>query len=151
MQRWGQVGYQLFQDLKNEAILDHLNIVQNQQEPAFQCQDVVDEGRTDDLAGGQLSGAQDALDLPAQVRIYLLQGSDEIGKKAPGVIIGRIQGQPGHRPALQGTQPFTDAGRFSKPGRRRYQRDLPPGLQPFVQLLDEMWTLDSLGRRGGLV
>ena len=35
VQRLGQVGHQLLQDLQDEAILDHLKIVQDQQKPAL--------------------------------------------------------------------------------------------------------------------
>ena len=92
-----QVGYQFFQDPKNQIILDHLKIVHHQQKPALQFQDIVDQDRTDDLIGGKLPGTQHALNLPAQVPVYLLQRGDEIGKKAPRIVIGGVQGKPRDR------------------------------------------------------
>lgn len=128
-------------------VLDHLKIVQDQQEPALQFQDVVDESCADDLAGGNLSGAQYALDVVAQVFVNPLQGSDKIGEKPSGVIIRGVQGQPGNR-QVQCFCPFTDAGRFSKSGWRRDQRNPSASLEPLIQSLAEMRASDSFEKRG---
>jgi hypothetical protein len=150
VQRLGQVGHHLFQHLKDRAILDQVKIIQDQQELAIQVQDVIDEGRVDDLDGGKLSSAQDTLDLPAQLVIHLLQRSHKVGEKAPRVIIRSIQGQPGNW-TIQRSCPLADAGGFSKSGWCRYERNLPAGLEPFIQPLNEMRALDSLGRNGRMM
>ena len=92
MQWLWEVGDQLLEDLEYERILDDVKIVQDQQEPALACQNIVDQRCTDDLAWGKLPGVEHTLDLPAQVRVYLLQCIDQISDKSPGIIVQGIEG-----------------------------------------------------------
>ena len=78
--------------------------------------------------GGRLTGAQNTVDLPAEIAVDLVQCGYEVGEEATGVVIGGVQREPGHR-QVQRAYPFAGADRFPEPGGRRDQRDLTPGSQ----------------------
>jgi hypothetical protein len=78
--------------LEDKIILNRLEVVQDQQKPALQLQDLIAEGRYYDLGWRQLTGKRYIFNLPAQIRVQILERCQEIGKKSPGIIVGGIQG-----------------------------------------------------------
>ncbi len=137
MQLCRQVGNQLLHHLQDKRVLEHLEIVQRQQAAALQAQEIVDQGDADGFSGRDLTGAQDAGNLRSQAWLYSLQCGDQVMEKATGIVIRRLEREPGDR-HFQAIQPLADTGSLAETCRRRDQSERPSSRQTVVQSLDEL-------------
>ena len=80
---------------------------------------------------------QQCQDAHAELRILRLQSSNQIGEKAHGIVVLRLQGEPGNGNAAC-LDPLGQERGFAKPGGSRDERQ--GALHPLLQAQGEVGT-----------
>ncbi len=91
-----------------------------------------------------MRGAQQHERRCAELCIQGLQGGNQVGEKARGIVVLRFQGEPGDRGAALGT-PLSQQGRFAKPGRGRDEGE--GACQTLLESPDEASARDQVRAR----
>jgi hypothetical protein len=98
MQLRGQVLQQEGQPLVNRLGSEDVVIIQHQGElAATPVGHLADQHSQHRLGRGRLRGVHQCQGAPPQLGIHRLQGGNQIGEKASGIIVRRFQGEPGDR------------------------------------------------------
>ncbi|MCY1425594.1 hypothetical protein D9M71_413850 [compost metagenome] len=116
------VGRQVIGDLPHQGehrgIAQRLEVVEEEGEGLRQRHQLI----------GQVDGARDFVGADRKLRCDVLQGADQVADEARRVVVGVVQGQPGHRAAgrRQRLEGLAHDGRLAETGRRMHQ-DQPRG------------------------
>ena len=120
------------------VVVEHQGkIVRNQRE-------LVHEGGEDGLGGGGLGGAERTGQIAGHARDHPLQGSDDVGKEAGGVIVRGIQSEPAGTLASM-AEPLGEERGLAETGRRRHQDQAC--RSPVVQEPGQAGTSHEVGAR----
>ncbi len=128
------------QAFMNGQVLDHLIVVQEQEDLSIMLQDLIDEHGQDGRDGRGLRAVQEMKSILAKSREARTQGRDNGGPEARGIIIQLIQRQPGHRtPSLAcAVRPGTEQRGFPHPADA--ERSVRGCIRCGIQSLEQPFT-----------
>src|SRR5215472_11981048 len=136
------------QRLVHRLGLNQVVIVQDQDKRVREGGQVIEEGGEQRFERWWLRGLEHRQDPGSNRRANGLQGSNEVGQKAAGVVVPLVQRQPCGWTRTS-CQPLADQGGFTKAGRGRGERE--GARQALLESLNKVDTGHQLRPRTGLV
>ena len=143
---WRQVLEQKGEGIVNRFGINHVVVVQDEDEIVRDGGDFIEQGRQNRFGWRWLGGLEHSQHPFSNIRRNRLQSSDEVSQKACGVVIPFVQRQPGGRSLATG-DPFADQRGFAKAGGGRDEGQL--AVQTLVQPLDQAGAEDNFRPRWG--
>jgi hypothetical protein len=127
---------------------DEVIVIQDEDDPARQGGDLVEQGNQDRLRGRGLErcAVEQPLRALGQAGVEPLEGSEQVGPELDWVVVLGVQREPGDR-RIDLMDPFAQQGRLAKPRRGRDQGKL--SREPRVQPLDQARARDPLWAKRG--
>ena len=144
---WRQVLEQKGEGIVNRTAIDDVVVIEDENEIVLDGGDFVEQGRQNRLGWWWLRGLEHTQHSFCNVWGNRLQSSDEVRKKASGVVIPFVQRKPGGRSLAPG-YPFAQQRGFTEAcgGRDESQFAVQ---SPLVQALDQAGAEDNFRLRWG--
>ena len=130
-------------------LVDGMVVIQDQQAGGRAGSHIVDQLGDQDVDGGQAGRLEQTRHDPAQAGLHRLQGGDQVGEKARGVVVAPVQREPGHLwPAssvIPTVDPLDHQGGLAIAGGGRHQRQATTPAPSLFQALDQARSRHEIG------